>query len=107
MSTKTAIVVAADPARELIFDVAVRDSRSESRHKVAVSRADAALFAKLGADPARAVEAAMAFLLDREPKELIFGAFDIGVIRRYFPDFDERLPGYPSPPATETGSRGS
>jgi len=36
----------------------------------------------------------MRFLLDREPKESILGAFDTRVIRRYFPEFDETFPGY-------------
>ncbi len=30
--------------------------------------------------------------LRSEPKELIFAAFDIDVIRRYFPAFDDALP---------------
>jgi len=34
----------------------------------------------------------MRFLLDREPKELVFAAFDIDVIRRYFAEFDDALP---------------
>ena len=41
----------------------------------------------------------MRFLLDREPKESILGAFDMGVIRRYFPEFDDALPGYLARPA--------
>ena len=94
MSSKTPIVVSADPARELTFDVVVREPRGESRHRVTVSPEDAARFARLGADPVRAVEAAMAFLLDREPKESILGAFDINVIRRYFPEFDQAFPTY-------------
>jgi hypothetical protein len=94
MSSKTAIVVSADPARELTFDVVFRDADGEARRRVTVSADDAARFARLGADPARAVEAAMAFLLDREPKESILGAFDINVIRRYFPEFDKALPAY-------------
>ena len=36
----------------------------------------------------------MRFLTDREPKEAILSAFDIRVIRRYFPDFDDAFPGY-------------
>ena len=44
----------------------------------------------------------MRFLLDREPKESILGAFDIRVIRRYFPDFDDAFPGYLARP----GARG-
>jgi hypothetical protein len=89
-----AISVSADPAHALAFEVVVRDARSESRHRVTISAEDAARFAKLGADPPRAVEAAMEFLLEREPKEAILTAFDIRVIRRYFPEFDDAFPGY-------------
>ena len=71
-----------------------------------VSDEDAARFSKLGADPARAVEAAMAFLLDREPKESILGAFDISVIRRYFPEFDEAFPAYLARGGGEAGKGG-
>ena len=89
-----AISVLADPARALTFDVVVRDARSESRHRVTMQADDAARWAKLGAEPARCVEAAMRFLLDREPKESILAAFDMSVIRRYFPEFDDAFPGY-------------
>jgi hypothetical protein len=89
-----AISVSPDPAHALAFDVVVRDALSESRHRVTIPTEDAARFTKLGADPARAVEAAMRFLLDREPKEAILSAFDIRVIRRYFPEFDDAFPGY-------------
>ena len=89
-----AISVLADPARALTFHVVVRDARGESHHRVTMPDDDAARWAKLGAEPARCVEAAMRFLLDREPKESILGAFDMGVIRRYFPDFDDAFPGY-------------
>jgi hypothetical protein len=82
------------PARPLTFDVVLRDARSESRHRVTISAEDAAGFTKLGADPSHCVEAAMRFLTDREPKEAILSAFDIRVIRRYFPDFDDAFPGY-------------
>lgn len=99
------IVVSASSAGESTFDVVVRDSRGESRHRVTVSPGEAARFAKLGADPARAVEAAMAFLLDREPKESILGAFDIDVIRRYFPEFDKALPAYLARFRSDAGNR--
>ena len=36
----------------------------------------------------------MRFLLDREPKESILATFDMRVIRRYFPEFDDAFPGY-------------
>jgi hypothetical protein len=99
------IVVSASSASELTFDVVVRESRGESRHRVTMSPDDAAQFAKLGADPARAVEAAMAFLLDREPKESILGAFDINVIRRYFPEFDKAFPAYLARSDGDAGNR--
>jgi hypothetical protein len=107
VSSKTTIAVSADPARELAFDVIVRELGGESRHRVTVSPEDAARFAKLGVDPARGVEAAMAFLLDREPKESILAAFDINVIRRYFPEFDKALPAYLARSGGERGNRAS
>jgi hypothetical protein len=94
-----AISILADPARTLTFDVIIRDSRGDSRHRVTMQADEAQRWAKLGAEPAHCVEAAMRFLLDREPRESILGAFDIGVIRRYFPEFDEAFPGYLTRPA--------
>jgi hypothetical protein len=101
-----AISVLADPAHALTFDVVVRDARGESRHRVTVHAEDAGRWARLGAGPAHCVEAAMRFLLDREPKESILDAFDMRVIRRYFPEFDEAFPGYlaRSPGAPERGA---
>jgi hypothetical protein len=55
---------------------------------------DAARWTRLGAEPRRCVEAAMRFLLDREPKESILSAFDMRIIRRYFPEFDHAFTGY-------------
>ncbi len=94
IGSKAAIVVSADAAGKGGYDVVVRESSGESRHRVTVSPDDKARFLALGADAARGVEAAMAFLLDRESKESILGAFDIAVVRRYFPDFDKALPSY-------------
>ncbi len=88
------ISVTPAPVHMLTFDVVVRDARGESRHKVTMQAGEAERWAKLGAKPLHCVEAAMRFLLDREPKDSILGAFDMGVIRRYFPEFDDALPGY-------------
>ena len=76
------------------FNVIVRDPRGESRHRVTIEANEAERWAKLGAEPSRCAAAVMRFLLDREPKESILSAFDMGVVRRYFPEFDEALPGY-------------
>ncbi len=41
------------------------------------------------ASPERVIEAAFEFLLDREPKESILSSFDVTVISRYFPIFEQ------------------
>jgi hypothetical protein len=88
------ISVTPHPGGELTFDVIVRDAHGESRHRVTIQADDARRWAELGAEPARGVEAVMRFLIDREPKESILSAFDTNVVRRYFPEFDDALPGY-------------
>ena len=92
--TSPAISVAPDPAHALTFDVVVRDARGASRHRVTIEADEARRWAELGAEPARCVEAALLFLIDREPKESILRSFDTRVIRRYFPEFDDAFPGY-------------
>jgi hypothetical protein len=79
-----------DPLR---FTVLVRQGQSETRHAVTLAAAD---FARLGngATPEQVVEAAFAFLLERERKESILSRFDLSVIARYFPDFEHELPRY-------------
>ena len=62
-------------------------------------------WAKLGAEPSRCAEAVMRFLLDREPKESIMSAFDMGVVRRYFAEFDEAFPRYLARLGGEPGRR--
>ena len=107
MGSRAVIVVSPDPARDGAYDVVVTESSGESRHRVTVSPDDAARFLARGAEAARAVEAAMAFLLDREPKESILRTFDIAVIRRYFPEFDKAFPAYLARSGGEMGKRGS
>jgi hypothetical protein len=92
--SEPSISVTPHPGGELVFDVIVRDARGESRHQVTIEADEAERWAKLGAAPLRCVEAVIRFLLDREPKESILSAFDMRVVRRYFPEFDDALPGY-------------
>ncbi len=89
-----AISVTPDRARQLSFAVVIRDARGESRHRVTMQADEAERWAKLDAEPSRCVEAAIRFLIEREPKESILTAFDMSVIRRYFPEFDDAFPGY-------------
>jgi hypothetical protein len=92
--SKPSISVTPHPGAGITFDVIVRDGRGESRHRVTIGTDEARRWTELGAEPPRAVEAVMRFLLDREPKESILSAFDTNVVRRYFPKFDDALPGY-------------
>ena len=83
----------------------VRDLRGESRHRVTIEANEAERWAELGAEPSRCVEAVIRFLLDREPKESILRAFDMRVVRRYFPEFDEVFPGHLARLGGEPGRR--
>ena|ERR1043166_5520953 len=80
----------ADPME---FEVEVGDAKGRTRHRVTMP---AAIHARLGgtATPAAFVRAAFAFLLDREPKESILRRFDVTVIARYFPEFEEKIGNY-------------
>lgn len=92
--SKPSISVTPHPGAGITFDVIVRDGRGESRHRVTIGADEAQRWTELGAEPPRAAEAVMRFLLDREPKESILSAFDTNVVRRYFPEFDDALPFY-------------
>jgi hypothetical protein len=96
MSKMSAPSVSVTPRRggTLVFDVIVRGALDESRHQVTIKADEAERWAEIGAEPAPCVEAVMRFLLDREPKESILSAFDMNVVRRYFPVFDAAFPAY-------------
>lgn len=79
----------------LEFEVLVREGKGESRHHMTMSREVGERLAAGGKHtPERCVEAAFRFLLDREPKESILKRFDVTVISRYFPEFEQELPRY-------------
>jgi hypothetical protein len=82
---------AGDP---LEFEVTVREGRGETRHRVTMARATCERLTGGQHTPERCLEAAFRFLLDREPKESILGRFDVTVISRYFPEFEQELPRY-------------
>ncbi|MDP6916900.1 MAG: hypothetical protein QF895_02975 [SAR86 cluster bacterium] len=44
--------------------------------------------------PDKLVESSFAFLLEREPKEMILGTFDLQTISRYFPEYERRIAEY-------------
>ena len=75
------------------YAVVVSEGASVTRHEVRASRAELERLAP-GAKPERVLEAAFRFLLEREPKESILPRFGIGVIARYFPEFERELGRY-------------
>lgn len=78
----------------LEFEVVVREGRGETRHRVTMSQDTYARLDGGAHTPERCIEAAFCFLLEREPKESILGRFDVTVIARYFPEFEQELPRY-------------
>jgi hypothetical protein len=75
------------------FEVKVTESRSATRHRVTASAQD---LRRLASDHSKedVIEASFRFLLDREPKESILRTFDLPVIGRYFPEYEQALPSY-------------
>jgi hypothetical protein len=56
-----------------------------------VSEADLARLGAGYASPEELLRACFAFLLEREPKESILRSFDVDVIGRYFPEFEDEI----------------
>ena len=76
------------------FAVTVRERGTETRHRVTMADATYSQLAGERATPERVIEAAFEFLLEREPKESILSSFDVTVISRYFPSFEEGITNY-------------
>jgi hypothetical protein len=64
---------------------------SQTVHDVAVSPGDLSRFAPGANDPTDLVRRSFGFLLEREPRTSILRSFDLPVIGRYFPEFEERI----------------
>jgi len=62
-------------------------------YDVTLSFQDYDLWSRGRVAPSRVVEAAFSFLLKNEPATSIMNKFDCSVIRRYFPQVDQELPG--------------
>ena len=77
----------------LEFKVIVREGAEETHHEVTMGR-DLHGSLAAGHAPEACVDAVFRFLLDREPKESILRRFDVAVVSRYFPEFEDALPRY-------------
>jgi len=76
-----------------VCDVEVEARGESSRHSVTVSAAELARWG--GGEDKAAVEdlvrRSFDFLLEREPPSSILRRFDLSVIQRYFPEYDQRM----------------
>lgn len=76
---------------QIVFEVRVGEGDTESRHEVTLSEEDYRRLGEGYATPEEFVQACFEFLLEREGKESILSWFDVSVIPRYFPDFEEEI----------------
>lgn len=73
-----------------MFTVTITEAHGSTTHKVRLSTTDHARLAP-NATASELVEESFRFLLEREPKESILRTFDLLVIRRYFPEYEEEI----------------
>jgi len=73
------------------FRVRVSESARETTHEVTVSPSDYARLAGGKIEPEELVRRSFEFLLEREPKESILPQFDLSVISRYFPEYEQEI----------------
>ena len=72
--------------------VRVGDDAGATRHDVAVQTSVLERLHPAAADPAALVRASFEFLLEREPREAILRSFELPVIGRYFPEYEQEIP---------------
>jgi hypothetical protein len=88
------VSVHAEPAGEdWVCAVTVEDRGARTEHQVMVKRDDVARWApgSQRGDVEELVRRSFDFLLEREPASSILGEFDLSVIQRYFPDYDDEI----------------
>lgn len=73
------------------FHVTVAVGEVTSEHEVTLSPGDLERLGRGYGSPELFVRACFGFLLEREPNTSILRSFDVGVISRYFPEFEERI----------------
>lgn len=73
--------------------VRVREGSFATEHRVTVTAAELARLDPGAPDPEHLVRAAFDFLLEREPATSILRSFDLPVIGRYFPGWEDDVRG--------------
>jgi hypothetical protein len=75
----------------LEFLVRVSEPASVSIHRVTVKKADYDRLTAGKIEPEELLRNSFKFLLEREPKESILSRFDLSVICRYFPEYENEM----------------
>jgi len=73
------------------FRVRVIESGSETTHDVTVNPDDYKRLADGKIEPEELVRRSFEFLLERESKESILSRFDLSLISRYFPEYEQEI----------------
>ncbi len=74
-----------------VFQVAVRQGATSTEHRVTVPAGMVDDLGLPGTDESTLVHESFAFLLEREPASSILGSFDLTVIGRYFPEYEQEI----------------
>ena len=74
-----------------VFKVEVVDEKSSSSHTVEVANDYYQKLTGGKISPEDLVIRSFKFLLQREPKEMIMSKFELPVISRYFPEYEDRI----------------
>lgn len=72
-----------------VYEVSVIEGGSHTAHQVTLDDSDFERLRRGDESPEQFLGRCFEFLLARESKESILGSFDVSVIARYFPDFEE------------------
>lgn len=75
------------------YEVRVTENGRPYDYMVTLSWPDYDLWSHGRVAPEKVVRAAFEFLLTKEPASSILSKFDCSLIRRYFPEVDQELPG--------------
>lgn len=74
-----------------VFNVVVSEETGSTRHTVILPIEYWQKFSQKYPEPTDFIRASFKFLLNREPKESILKHFEVPIIARYFPEFDEQV----------------
>ena len=77
--------------KEGLFRVRVREADTSTTHVVSVRPDYHQKLTRGGVTTEELIRRSFEFLLEHEPKEAILAEFDLAVIPRYFPDFEQEI----------------